>query len=653
MDIRQLLNIFKRWVWLLVLGTLLAGVAGYFVSNSETPLYQASTRFVVLRAAQTGSYDYYSYLDSQQLITTYAQLLTTDSLLEEASATLGFPVFAGQAKAEQLGETQFVRLTVTNKDPEKAAIIANVLVNVLIGQNDKLQSIRYINAEQNLQTRIEETQAQIDTLQSEIDAVSSSTVQNQLATVQKNIDDIQGQINELETQITALRAVVVITEEQQSQLAEKQANLAQLKPVLELYQQIYTNLVVLGKPVESGGNTSGQLDQLQTTLNLYQQIYISSISSLEALRLAQAQNTPTVVQVEPATVPGSPISPKPVQTGLLYAAVGLVVTAGIAFLVEYLDDTIKTPDDVKNALGLTVIGLVAEFQSNQIKGSKEQQSGMFVANQPRSPVSEAFRALRTNLEFSSIDRPLKTILVTSSGEGEGKTTIASNLAVILAHGGKKVLLVDADLRRPKVHQQFDIPNRAGLSDLVRGRMDVTSVTQTLESIKRLHIIPSGSLPPDPAELLGSSKMTTIIEGLKKNYDIVVIDSPPMLVSDAQILSSRIDGIIFVVRPGKTHTGAAISPLDELKRIKAKVLGVVLNRIPRNRSYFYGGYRYYSPHYTNTDYLFKDTLSSPRSILPEITQKEGEKKTALPLDESAGEEKKIKSSNLPNGNVHKK
>lgn len=607
MDIKQFFSIFRRWIWLLVIGILAGGAIGYLTSNAQTPLYQASTRFVVLRAAQTGSYDYYSYLDSQQLITTYAQLLTTDSLLEEASTALGFPVYAGQAKAEQLGETQFVRLTVTHEDPERAATIANVLVDVLIGQNDKLQSIRYVNAEQNLQTRIEETQSQIDTLQSQIDAISTSTVQDQLTTVQKNIDDIQDQINELETQIAALNAAVM-TEEQQSQLAEKQANLAQLKPVLALYQQIYTNLVVLGKPIESGGDTSSQLNQLQTTLNLYQQIYISSISSLEALRLAQAQNTPTVVQVEPATTPKSPISPKPVQSALLYAAVGLVVTAGIAFLIEYLDDTVKTPDDVKNSLGLPVVGLVAELKGNY-QGKNALKSGVFVANQPRSPVSEAFRALRTNLEFSSVDTPLKIILVTSSGEGEGKTTIASNLAIILSQGGKKVLLLDADLRRPNVHKQFSIPNRVGLSDLIRGRMDVEDVIQVPASIKKLSIITSGSLPPNPAELLGSSKMGLILESLKSIFDVIVVDTPPMLVSDAQILSSRADGLLFVVRPGKTHIDVAKSPLEELKRIDARVVGVVLNRIPRNRGYYYGGYRYYSPYYSVNGYHYTETLSS--------------------------------------------
>jgi capsular exopolysaccharide synthesis family protein len=629
MDIKQFFLIFRRWIWLLVIGTLAGGAIGYLTSNAQTPLYQASTRFVVLRAAQTGSYDYYSYLDSQQLITTYAQLLTTDSLLEEASQTLGFPIYAGQAKAEQLGETQFVRLTVTHEDPVRAATIANVLVDVLIGQNEKLQSIRYVNAEQNLQTRIEETQKQIDTLQSEIDTISTSSVQNQLETVQKNIDDIQDQINELETQIAALNAAA-ISDEQQSQLAEKQANLAQLEPVLALYQEIYTNLVVLGKPVESGGDISGQLDQLQTTLNLYQQIYISSISILEALRLAQAQNTPTVVQVEPATTPKNPISPKPVQSALLYAAVGLVVTAGIAFLIEYLDDTVKTPDDVKNTLGLPVVGLVAELKGNY-DGKNALRSGVFVADQPRSPVSEAFRALRTNLEFSSVDSPLKTILVSSSGEGEGKTTVASNLAIILSQGGKKVLLLDADLRRPNVHKQFSIPNRVGLSDLIRGRMDVEDVIQVPENIKKLSIITSGSLPPNPAELLGSLKMGLILDSLKSIFDVIVIDTPPMLVSDAQILSSRVDGILFVVRPGKTHIDVAKSPLEELKRIDARVVGVVLNRIPRNRGYYYGGYRYYSPYYSSNGYHYTETLS-PGS-LGKMGNKGGNlKDSVLPTDD---------------------
>jgi capsular exopolysaccharide synthesis family protein len=207
----------------------------------------------------------------------------------------------------------------------------------------------------------------------------------------------------------------------------------------------------------------------------------------------------------------------------------------------------------------------------------------------------------------------------------------SYLAIILSQGGKKVLLLDADLRRPNVHKQFSIPNRVGLSDLIRGRMDVEDVIQVPENIKKLSIITSGSLPPNPAELLGSLKMGLILDSLKSIFDVIVIDTPPMLVSDAQILSSRVDGILFVVRPGKTHIDVAKSPLEELKRIDARVVGVVLNRIPRNRGYYYGGYRYYSPYYSSNGYHYTETLS-PGS-LGKMGNKGGNlKDSVLPTDD---------------------
>ena len=217
---------------------------------------------------------------------------------------------------------------------------------------------------------------------------------------------------------------------------------------------------------DSSTNTSIEISQLQTNLNLYQQIYINSISSLENLNLTRAQNTPNVIQVEPARIPKKPISPKPMQDAALYASVGFLLMAGIAFLMEYLDDTIKTPEDVKQILGLPVIGLVADMETGRSK-HKGQSKGVFVADQPRSPISEAFRSMRTSLEFYSVDQQLQMLIVTSSGPEEGKTTIASNLAVIIAGSNKKVLLLDADLRRPNVHQRLMIPNRVGLSDLIR------------------------------------------------------------------------------------------------------------------------------------------------------------------------------------------
>ena len=606
MDLKSIIRIFKRWIWLLVLGAVIAGGTAYYVSSRETPMYQASTRFVVLRAATAGYYDYYAFVDYQQLISTYSQLLSTDALLDQASEELGYSAYGIRANASQIAETQFVLLTVIHHDPAKAAEIANVLVEVLSEQNEQLQSVRYETTERNLQQRVDQALEQIELLQSQINEISSTSVQEQLSQVEGEIEKLQSQIIEIESQIQTLEEriasfnptfateeQIALNEQEKAQLAELRANYNQIEPVLGLYQQIFTNLTVLGRTPDSSATSSVELTQLQTNLNLYQQIYINSISSLEALNLTRAQNAPNVIQVEPARTPQTPISPKPMQSMMLYGAVGLLAMAGIAFLVEYLDDTIKTPEEVKEVLGLPVIGLVADMNGSMVK-RKEVNKGVFVANQPRSPISEAFRSMRTSLEFYSVDKPLQVLIVTSSGAEEGKTTIATNLAVILAKGNKNVLLLDADMRRPNVHNHLSISNRVGLSHLIRRRSTLEEVIQISSEVPNLSVITSGSLPPNPAELLASEKMKSILTELKAQFDLIIIDTPPAIVTDAQILATRADGVIYVLRPGKTRVIAAQTPLEEFERIGANMIGVVMNRIPRNRDYYYGGFDYYAP-----------------------------------------------------------
>jgi len=605
MDLRQILRLLRKWFWIILLGALISAGAGYFVSSRQTPIYQASTRFVILKAAPTSLDYYYYYDDNQELMSTYVQLLTTESLLTEASDQLGYRVQKGQATAQQIGTTQFGTVTVKDENPEHAASIANALVSILIEQNNILQSIRYQTAEQNLQDRINEAEAAIAQVQAQLSSLSYTTVQNQLAEVQAKIDELQSQATDLRTRIDQLSLLPSLTLSQLDDLNDKKASLEQVEPILDKYQQIYTNLVVLGTPVESGDATTVQMQQLETTLYLYQEIYIASVSDMEALRLARAQSTPTVVQVEPAVIPAKPISPKPIQTAALAGAVGLLLIGGIIFLIEFLDDTLKTPDEIKDVLDMPVIGLIGELKRNS-KGAKNEKFGAYVAKQPRSPVSEAFRSLRTNLEFSSIDHPLRIILITSAGESEGKTTIATNLAIVMAQGGKRVLLLDADMRRPNIHAQFNISNRVGLSDLIRGKSTIDDIARPFEQVNSMHVITSGSLPPNPAELLGSERMKHFLTEVKTRYDIIVIDSPPMLVSDAQILSTQADGLIYVVIPGRTHALKAVRPLEELRRINARLLGVVMNRIPRNRDYYYGGYNYYSPYTNHSGYHHTST-----------------------------------------------
>jgi len=250
-------------------------------------------------------------------------------------------------------------------------------------------------------------------------------------------------------------------------------------------------------------------------------------------------------------------------------------------------------------LEVPVIGFIGELKQNSKKG--EDALGVYVAKNPRSPVAEAFRSLRTNLEYSSVDNPVKTILVTSSGESEGKSTIAANLAIVEAQSGKAVVIVDADMRRPKVHLQFSKPNRMGLSDVVTGKLGIDDVLKTYDQVENLSIITCGTIPPNPAELLGSERMSQTLKDLKMRFDVIILDTPPMIVSDAQILSSKVDGLVYVVIPGQTRAITAMRPLEELRRIESKVLGVVANKITRNRDYYYGGYNYYSPYSNHYSY----------------------------------------------------
>jgi len=607
MDIKQLFSTFKRWLWLVVLGTIIGGSLGYYLSSRQTPVYQAQARFVILPAAQT-TYDYYSYLNNLNIISTYTQLLTTEDLLYEASNKLGFPVMKGQATASQVGETQFVVLTVKDTDPYKAAVIANGLVDILIDQNAKLQTVQFESAERNLQARVDQAKEQIATLESQITSLSTEILQKQIENVQAQITDIQSQINSIKLDMSEIDPLTA-SEADRARLTNNQAKIDELSPILALYQQIYTQLVVLGKTPDTGEASSVDLDRLKTTLNLYQQIYISSINSLETLRLSKAQSTPTVMQVETATKPTSPISPKPVQSAMLGAAIGLFVTAGVAFLVEFLDDTLKTPDEIKDVLDKPVIGFIGELKHNS--NQDEDSLGVYVAKNPRSPVAEAFRSLRTNLEYSSVDNPIRTMLITSPGESEGKSTIATNLAIIEAQSGKNVMIIDADMRRPKVHVLFNKSNRRGLSDVITGKLGIDDVVKTYDQIDNLSIITCGTIPPNPSELLGSERMSQTLQDLVERFDLVIIDTPPMIVSDAQILSGKVDGVIFVVIPGQTRAIAALRPIEELNRIGSHVLGIVANKIPKSRSDYYGGYNYYSP-YSNQYTYHTETVTNPEN-----------------------------------------
>jgi capsular exopolysaccharide synthesis family protein len=306
-----------------------------------------------------------------------------------------------------------------------------------------------------------------------------------------------------------------------------------------------------------------------------------------------------VVQIERATVRTTPIQPQPIRNAALGAAAGILIMGAIVVLVEYLDDTIKTPEDVNRTMDLPVIGLIGEMEK---ASRKDKNPGVYVMENSRSPITEAFRTLRSNLEFAGVDNPIKTLLISSATPSAGKTTIAVNLAGVLAQGGKRVMLLDADMRRPSTHKFLNIPNRAGLSELFR------DTGSTIDQVKYewgnppITIVTSGALPPNPAELLGSEKMERLIEELSRDYDMVLIDGPPFIVADPVVLSAKVDGVLLVIQPGNTKIDAGRAMMEQLEMADARVVGVVLNPITRRQSKYYSGkYRYYSDYYYSRGY----------------------------------------------------
>ncbi|MFA5535741.1 MAG: CpsD/CapB family tyrosine-protein kinase [Bacillota bacterium] len=221
------------------------------------------------------------------------------------------------------------------------------------------------------------------------------------------------------------------------------------------------------------------------------------------------------------------------------------------------------------------------------------EKNLLVVEDPKSITAEAFRMLRTNLQFMGVDKPLKVIAVCSSNPSEGKSTVITNLASSFAIAGSKVLLIDADLRRPQVNKIFYLENHVGLSNLLAGGLDLDSVINKT-AIENLDIITSGPLPPNPAEILGSAKMEEFLNGIRPAYDMLLVDSPPVnTVADASILATKVDGMVFVIEAGKTTREAVMLAKQQLGKVNARILGVVLNKVKQVGGGYYYYYYYYN------------------------------------------------------------
>jgi exopolysaccharide transport family protein len=301
--------------------------------------------------------------------------------------------------------------------------------------------------------------------------------------------------------------------------------------------------------------------------------------------------------VDQAELPARPYKPNKQLNLLLAAVVGLFLGVGLAFFLEYLDNTVKTPEDVEQLIQLPSFGMVPEIsyeRRRRVESGTSYPVELITFGHPKSMLSEAYRNIRTSILLSFSERPPKRIAISSPNPAEGKTTTVINTAIALSQTGVQVLLIDADMRKPRIHKIFREENGAGLSNFLSGNAALDSVIKKSD-IPNLYYIPSGPIPPNPSELIGSKLFKNMMESLGERFDHIVLDSPPVLgFADAIILSTSVEGVILVVSGGKTPRETLQRAKEALHQVNAKILGVVINRIDIQRSDY--GYYYYRYHY---------------------------------------------------------
>ena len=351
------------------------------------------------------------------------------------------------------------------------------------------------------------------------------------------------------------------------------------------------------KAVEMRGKAI-QYNILKREADTNKELYKSLLQRMKETGVSAAMTASNIQIVDRAELPTVPYKPNKKLNLLLAAVVGLFLGVGLAFFFEYLDNTVKTPEDVEQLIQLPSFGMIPEISSKRRRRIESVDSypvDLITFGHPKSMISEAYRNVRTSVLLSFSEKPPKTILITSPNPGEGKTTTAINTAIALCQTGAQVLIIDADLRHPRIHKVFAEGNGAGLSTFLSGSAALESTIQKTE-IPNLCFMSSGPIPPNPSELIGSNLFKSMMESLRQKFDHILVDSPPALgFSDSIILSISVDGVILVVAGGKTPRETLQRAKETLRQVNAKILGVVINRVDMRRS-GYGYYYYRYPYY---------------------------------------------------------
>ena len=595
-------------------------------TRTLAPLYKASATIMIRQFQSVGTL--LLELTGSPIgdpMLSYARSINSLTILEEAVRQLGIAgidpdpeevtkiasSLQGAVDTRIEPDTNIIVITATLQDRVLTAKLANKIAEVFISENLKE------NSKQARKTR--------------------EFIEGQLSDLEKKLmgsEDVLKQFKEKE----APSGIAVGLQQKLSVLETEKSKLT------KIYTERHPDIININEQIEEIRfqmkdlpETELNYARLMREVEINDAIYRELKAKLESARIAESEKVEDVSLVEPALAPNLPVSPKKAFNYLLGALIGLMLGLTGAFLSEQLDTSIGTIEDVEDFLQLPALGIIPylrvkedrkgirRFLPKKLEGKEKLshlRKQLVVHYSSTSPIFESYRMLRTNIqnEVKKEEAKGKTIMISSSGPEEGKSITISNLAIAMAQGNLRTLLIDADMRRSVIHNLFGLKRDPGLSNILRGVSKPEDAIKTfadilmgemgfdealkLPGLDNLSILTSGSLPSLPSELLSSSDTAALLEKLKERFDLILIDSPPVLaVADATILSSRVDAVILVYRVGKTARSALARAKTQLVDSGAQVKGVVLNNISPELEMRYGyhyHYKYYGKYYTSTD-----------------------------------------------------
>ena len=510
LTLAQIIQIGRRWWWLLVLGPLLGMMIGATLASRTEPVYQADAKLLLDRPAlestgeSSSSNAYNNILAAERLTQTFGQLVETRVVLSEALARIGDE--AGDLTVEELEaaltvtaveDTQIIQIEFTGNDPDQAASVVNAVSAVFI---------------------------------EEAAAIRPDVPNNNTDALQQSIDDIVADMTTIQSQIDELEA----------------------------------------QPDAGSASVTAQLRDLRTLLGENQSRHAELVEIQQRMTISAAESGVLVKVVDPAVAPDTPIGANPAFTLFLGIIGGLGLAGGVVFILGYLDNTVKEPAAVQRLTGRSTLGLIPVIQHPE---RFDALTDLGVQS------AEAFRTLRTNLQFATHGKVVRSLVVAGARPGDGSSTMAAYLAMVLAQGGQRVVLVDANLRNPSLHQMVGLPNRSGLTNLLLGdSMEHVDGYLRKTDIGELLVLTSGPLPPNPADLLNSKRMEDIVRHLELRADLVIFDCPSLQYADTLILTGMVSGSIYVVAAGKTRSNELAEAVSALDQTGKPIFGTVLNRV---------------------------------------------------------------------------